>query len=172
MAKTLTASDAKPAAGAQPGTARKKSSKKGLLLVVLLLVLLGGGGGAGWWFFLRAPATADKEVRPAAPKAPIFLNLEPFTVNLQEENGDHYLQVGIVYQVADDKIVESAKVYMPILRNRILLLLSAKHPSELSTLEGKNKLVAELIAAARESLPGNTPDRGVVGAYLGAFVIQ
>ena len=39
---------------------------------------------------------------------PTFVNLDTFTVNLAEESGDHYLQVGIVYQVADDKDARAA----------------------------------------------------------------
>jgi flagellar FliL protein len=112
------------------------------------------------------------EAKPTALKPPVFHNLDPFTVNLAEENGDHYLQVSVVYQVADNKAVDEVKTYLPIIRNRILLLLSAKRPSELSTPEGKQKLVEELVAAARASIPGEAPDRGITGAFLGAFVIQ
>ena len=93
-------------------------------------------------------------------------------MNLLQENGDHYLQVGIVYQVADDKAVDAIKTYMPVIRNRILLLLSSKHPSELAQLDGKQKLVGELVVAARDALPGATPERGVESAFLSAFVIQ
>jgi len=93
-------------------------------------------------------------------------------VNLAEENGDHYLQVAVVYELSDDKAIDKVKTYLPVIRNRILLLLSAKRPSELAGAEGKQKLVNELVAAARESIPGDTPQRGVTGAYLGAFVIQ
>jgi flagellar FliL protein len=169
MAKTLTASVAKPAApAAADGPAKKKSPIKWIVLGLLIVAI---GGGAGAWYYLR-PAPSEGAAKAAEAKVPVFLNLEPFTVNLQEENGEHYLQVGIVYQVASDKVVDSAKVYMPVLRNRILLLLSAKRPSDLATAEGKSRLVAELIAAARESIPGSTPDRGVSGALLSAFVIQ
>jgi flagellar basal body-associated protein FliL len=61
---------------------------------------------------------------------------------------------------------------MPVLRSRILLLLSGKLPSELVTPEGKQKLVTELIAVARESVPGLTPEHGIDTAHLGAFVVQ
>jgi hypothetical protein len=62
---------------------------------------------------------------------------------------------------------------MPIIRNRILLLLSGKLPSELTQVDGKQKLVAELLLVARESLPeGAKPDRGIAGAFLSSFVIQ
>ena len=55
---------------------------------------------------------------------------------------------------------------------RILLLLSSKKPSDLATPAGKAKLVDELTAAVRESIPGAAPEKGIVTAYLGAFVIQ
>jgi flagellar FliL protein len=158
---------AAPVAAAAP--AAKKKSKL-LPLVLALLVLAAAGGGAAWWFLGRAHEGA--EAKPAAVKPPVFHTLEPFTVNLAEENGDHYLQVAVVFQLADDKTVDKVKTYLPVIRNRILLLLSAKRPSELAGAEGKQKLVGELVAAARESMPGDTPERGVTGAYLGAFVIQ
>ena len=69
-------------------------------------------------------------------------------------------------------ILEHLTALADTTRNRILLLLSSKRPSELSTPEGKQKLVDELVAAARASIPGTAPDRGITGAFLGAFVIQ
>ncbi len=176
MAKPATATrTAPPAKGATitelktdgSPPAKKRSKLKWIAIALLLL----GAAGGGAWYAMR-PAPASDAAKGAAAKAPVFLNLEPFTVNLLEENGDHYLQVGIVYQMSDDKAVDAAKVYMPVLRNRVLLLLSSKRPSDLGTLDGKNKLVGELITAARESIPSGSAERGVVGAFLSAFVIQ
>ena len=158
-----------PAAPAETPVVAKKKSKKLLLLSVVVLMLGAAGGGTWFWLHQQAaePQTADK-------KPPVFVTLEPFTVNLlQEAAGDHYLQVGIVYQVDGAKTVDAMKAYMPVIRNRILLLLSGKHPSELSQVDGKQKLVSELVLVARESLPdGATPERGIDGAFLSAFVIQ
>ena len=156
-----------PAADAA-APAKKKS--KLLIIIVALLVLGGAGGGAAWWFFGRAHDAAEPKVVKAKP--PVFHTLDPFTVNLAEENGDHYLQVSVVYQLVDNKAVDEVKTYLPVIRNRILLLLSAKRPRELATAEGKQKLVDELVGAARASIPGEAPDRGITGALLGAFVIQ
>jgi flagellar FliL protein len=156
-----------PAAPVETPVVAKKS-KKLLLLGVVVLMLSAAGGGAWFWLHQQPadPQIADK-------KPPIFVTLEPFTVNLLQEAGDHYLQVGIVYQVDGGKTVDAMKAYMPIIRNRILLLLSGKHPSELSQVDGKQKLVSELVLVARESLPdGATPERGIDGAFLSAFVIQ
>ena len=135
---------AKPALAAVPAAdaaaPAKKTKSKLLPIIIALLVLGGAGGGGAWWFFGRAHDAAEPKV--AKVKPPVFHTLDPFTVNLTEENGDHYLQVSIVYQVADNKIVDEVKTYLPVIRNRVLLLLSAKRPSELATAEGKQKLDA------------------------------
>jgi flagellar FliL protein len=154
--------------------AAPKKSRKMLFLIIGVLVLLLGAGGAGAWWYYRGHANPDAKHEAAAEKKapPTFVTLEPFTVNLLEESGDHYLQVGIIYQVTDAKVGDVMKVYMPVLRNRILLTLSSKRPGDIATLEGKQKLVAELVTAARESIPGEAPERGIEIAFLSAFVIQ
>lgn len=192
MATTTARPAAKPAPAAKPGTAakgaapaeeavaaapKKKSKLKLVLLVVLVLALLGGGGGAAWYFTLgtagdKAGDKAKAAAKEASHKPPVFVNLEPFTVNLAAEGADRYLQTTIVLQMTDDKAADALKGYMPVIRNRFLLLLSSKKPSELETVEGKQKLVQELIAAAQAAIPGSSPERGVAGALFSTFVIQ
>jgi len=146
----------------------KKKSRK-LLFVGIIFLMLGAAGGGIWYWLHQKPV----EAKHVEKKPPVFVTLEPFTVNLLQETGDHYLQVGVVFQVDSDKTMDAMKTYMPIIRNRILLLLSGKHPSELAQVDGKQKLVAELVMAARESLPDSAvQERGVDGAFLSAFVIQ
>src|ERR1700712_137660 len=167
MAKLKTVPAAPQAAAAEPAAKSKLPLILGI--VVGVLVLAGGGGGA--WFYMQQHKSSEPKV--VEKKAPVFVNLEPFTVNLLPESGDHYLQVGLVYQVNDDKTVEEMKTYMPVIRNRILLLLSGKRPSDLAQVDGKQKLVTELVGVARESMPGEaSPDRGINGAFLSSFVIQ
>jgi len=150
---------------AKPG----RKGRKGLVAIILLLVLAGAGGGA-WWWLNRDAGTAQANAPTSRP--PMFVNLEPFTVNLLEEEGEHYLQTSLVFQVADEKVVETMKAYLPVIRNRVLLLLSAKRPSDIASSDGKAKLVSDVTAAVRESIPGTTPERGILQAYFGAFVIQ
>jgi flagellar FliL protein len=162
--KAASDKDAKPAAKAKP------KRGKGLFVIVALLVLAGAGGGGAWWWLGRDAGTVQASTPTTRP--PVFMNLEPFTVNLLEEGGERYLQTSIVFQVTDEKVAESMKAYLPVIRNRILLLLSGKRPSDLATPAGKAKLVEEVTGAVRESIPGTTAQRGIVQAYLGAFVIQ
>jgi flagellar FliL protein len=73
--------------------------------------------------------------------------------------------------VSDDKVVDTMKQYMPVLRNRILLLLSSKKPSDLASVDGKRKLVDELVAAVKDAMP-LPAGQEVRGALLSSFVIQ
>ena len=166
MAKTATVTPMRAEAPA-PDVPKKSHALRWMVIAVFVLL---AAGGAAWYFLTAHPAGG--EAKTAALKPPVYVPLDPFTVNLAEENGDHYLQIGIVYQVSDDKLVETMKQYMPVLRNRILLLLSAKKPSDLASVEGKRKLVDELVAAVREVLPPLPPDQQLRGALLSSFVIQ
>jgi len=148
---------------------------------LLLLLLLGGAAAGGWWYYMKSqPAPAAPNVKGKAsvavaktpPKPPQFVNLEPFTVNLLGETAEHYLQVAIVFQVSDDKAGDNIKLYMPMIRDRILRLLSGMRPADLLPPAGKQQLAERIIAESRASLPGDAADKGIVNAFFASFVIQ
>jgi flagellar FliL protein len=114
------------------------------------LLLVGIAGGAGW-FFSKGSAPAAGHEEAAKADQPVheakFVALgENFTVNLQREEGDQYLQAGITLKILQPELEEKIKAQMPEIRSKLLFLLSAKKPSELQTVEGKRKLIAEIIA--------------------------
>jgi flagellar FliL protein len=165
--------------GAGEAPAAKKRKKSGLapILAVAALVLAGGGGAA--WYFLLGPgkggaaaAETAKAEKAAPKKVPTFVALEPFTVNLQDEDGAHYLQVAVVLSATDAAAVDAIKVHMPVIRNGVLLLLSSKRSDELATLPGKQKLAAEIVAEARRPLAAAGAPEGVESVYFSSFVIQ
>ncbi|MGI4847369.1 MAG: flagellar basal body-associated protein FliL [Janthinobacterium lividum] len=149
-------------------------SKKKLVMIAGLVAVLAIGGGAAWWFLGRAKpdASAHEEVKHAPVAPPVFAVLEPFTVNLQPENGDQYLQVAITLQASDAHKVDELKSYTPVLRGRLLVLLSSKKASEINTAEGKKKLVAEILNAVNEPYVPGGPKGDVNGVFLTSFVIQ
>lgn len=158
--------------GAASAAPPKKSKKKLFVMVGGLLLVLGGAGGA--WFFMgssnHAESTAAPKQEPAKP--PVFVNMEPFTVNLQAEAGEQYLQVQFTLQVGDEKQVEQIKLYMPLLRSRILLLLASKKASELASADGKRKLQEEILAQVKQPFAPQNPPQAVTGVFFTSFVIQ
>ncbi|MCX7142650.1 MAG: flagellar basal body-associated protein FliL [Proteobacteria bacterium] len=159
---------------------KKGSLLKKLLLILLPLLLIGGGAG---WYFLRNQEPQDEKPQAgkAAPakaakagptKPPTFVPLEPFTVNLQLEDVAQYLQVGISLRITDPAYTDAIKLNMPEIRNRILLLLSSKKPSQISTLEGKQALSAEIMQETTQALGSSVPASGVSSVLFTSFIIQ
>jgi flagellar FliL protein len=160
---------------------KKRSKKKLFLILFVLLLLIGGGGGAAFVFMGKSAAPAlgpDGKPLPAPvkhepEKPPIFVVLEPFTVNLQPETGgDQFLQVALTLQVIDQPQVEQLKLFMPQVRSRLLLLLSSKKASEISTPDGKKKLAAEIIAQMQQPFSAHGKPQTVNDVFFTSFVIQ
>lgn len=179
MAKSAAALKAAPVAvpvqAEAPPPAAGKRSRRGLVLVIALVLLAAGGGGWYWWKLRHAtdPKQANAVEEPRKP--PQYLNLEQFVVNLQDESAERYLQVAIVLEIANSNAADAIKLYTPIIRNRILLLLSSKQSREIGSPEGKQKLAGEILAEARQPIPaspGGKPDKGIEGVHFSAFVIQ
>jgi flagellar protein FliL len=144
------AQQAAPATAPAPAAEARPGKKKAMLLyAAIALVALGGGGGT--WWYLDGDATPGS-ARPQPVKPPVFAPLDTFTVNLQAEEGNQFLQVGLTLRLVDEPAVAALKLRMPEVRDRILLLLSSKKASELLTLEGKRKLSAEIQAAVNAIL--------------------
>ncbi len=139
---TTAAAAAKAPAEAAPEAAPKKSNKP--LLIIIIVVVLLALGGAGAWFFLL---NSDEDEAPqASAKPPVFLPLDQFTVNLQPEDGQQFLQVAMTLKVVDQAVADAIKAQLPEVRSRVLLLLSSKKASQLLSLEGKTSLAAEIVA--------------------------
>ena len=171
-----------------------KKSKKMLIVVIVLLVLLLAVGGGAAFLLLSKNKHADEGQaaeahEPEPPKVvidkshpPVFVPLEAFTVNLQRENADHYLQAVIVLRVSDAKVGEDLKLYMPEIRHRVNLLLSSKLPSEISNIEGREALAEEIMIEANDVLgyePPRRQSRGipepwgpVLSVLFNSFIIQ
>ena len=128
----------KPIKESNDGKAEKKSGRARLVIIIVAVLLLGGAGGAAAWYYGQLQSTP-------APKIPVFLSLETFTVNLEPENSDQHLQTTLTLKVGDNEAVNKIKLHMPEVRNRVLLLLSSKTASQIATVEGKKKLATELL---------------------------
>ena len=154
---------------ATPAPAPVKSKKKLIIIAAAAVLLLGGGGGAAW-FFMGSADPAHKPAKKA--EKPEFVVLDSFTVNLQPENGEQYLQIALTLQVSNLEQVELIKTNMARVRSRVLLLLSSKKASELSSTEGKGLLAKEIIAAVNQPFAEKEKPQEVRDVLFTSFIIQ
>lgn len=167
------------AAPAPAAEAAPKGGKKKLIIIiaaVVALIVVGGGGAAVFMMKKQAADAAaaeeggeDEDGDEAAPHKPakdhkaeatppVFVPLDPFTVNLADRDADRYAQVGINLQVEDAKVSDELKNYMPAIRNSILLILAHKTSEDLLNPEGKKKLAEEIRREAARAMGYEVPD--------------
>jgi flagellar FliL protein len=150
------------------------SSKKKLMIIVVASVLvLAAGGGAAAWFLTQDGATPAKQEHKAAKAGPPeYVPVDSFTVNLQPETGDQYLQVQFTLQVPNPEQGEVFKANMAQVRSRVLLLLSGKKASEINTVDGKRQLAGEILAALKAPFVDKGEPQEVVDVLFTSFIIQ
>jgi flagellar FliL protein len=183
-APKLVSKEAAPesAEGATP-VIKKKSRKKTILISAIASIILGAASGAAYFFMGSEAAPEDanaepgQEAKPAVKaepaKPPRFLVMEPFTVNLQRDAAiDQFLQISFSLQLEDEKQEELVKLYMPQARSRLLLLLSGKKASEISSVEGKKQLAKEILDQLRIPFSSQVRPLGVNEVFFTSFVIQ
>ena len=131
--------------------APKKSKKMLFIIVGVVLALAGGGGGYYYMAAKKAAAEAaedsDAPTGKNLPKRPIFVPLDPFTVNLADPGGEKMAQISINLQISDAKISEEIKAFMPAIRHNVLKIISSRESRELLTSDGKDKLAEEIAIA-------------------------
>lgn len=152
-----------------------------IIIIVAALVVLGLGGGAAW-YFLHGSGEAETAEAPKKEKSSKkkkkeehpaeYLAIEPFTVNLQPENGDQYLQVAFTLQVDGPEQAELIKANMAKVRSRVLLLLSGKKASEINTVEGKQQLAGEILAVVKAPFEEHGDEQEVTDVLFTSFIIQ
>lgn len=164
MAKPAKPADAKKAETPAADAAAPKGKKKLIIIIVAAVVLLGVAGGAA--FFLMKDKNPPAETAKAeVHKEPKFIPLEAFTVNLQKEESDQYLQISITLKVMEPELEDKIKAVLPEIRSKLNLLLSSKKPSELATVVGKKKLAIDIATEANSVLGiHNAPETVTTGA--------
>lgn len=135
----------------------KPVRRKRFPVVIAAIAVFAAVGGSGYWFLSHKSSTNDSAATQKMEAPPIYVPLESFTVNLQPETGDQFLQVAMSLRVSGATVADKLKIRMPEIRNCLLFLLSSKHASELITSAGKEKLGKEIQAELTRLLePGAT----------------
>lgn len=138
------------------GVPHKKSKKLMIIVIagVLILVLVLAGATV---LLLKNRASADRgdeEVHETADKKakktdekrspPVYLKVEPYTINLKGEMGDQYLRLEMSAEFDDQQAADAAKDYMPRIRHQTMQLLKGKMVNELNSKDGTQKLAKEI----------------------------
>ncbi|MDT8364000.1 MAG: flagellar basal body-associated protein FliL [Nitrosomonas sp.] len=158
------------AAAAVPSTEGKK---KPFLVILIALLAIGAGAGGTWYYMKTQQGDGEGAAQPAKEIPTKFIKLETFTVNLQSEEDDpRYLQVELVIKVNETSVVDTIANKTPEIRNQILLLLSSKKATEISTLEGKQQLSQDISEAIKQKIEPEALQADILDLLFTSFIIQ
>ncbi|MDQ1244211.1 MAG: flagellar protein FliL [Campylobacterota bacterium] len=98
----------------------------------------------------------------------ILYPLDTFTVNLKSDAGQRYLKATISLELNGQELSMELDNKSPVIRDRIIRILSSKTLEEISSKKGKQKVSEQII----DTLNSMITDGSVKGIYFTEFVIQ
>ncbi|SES01147.1 flagellar FliL protein [Vreelandella subterranea] len=157
--------------------AESSGGPKKLLWVMIILVLLSSAGAAAAIYMVLNDRDGDNSEstseQVAESRPPVFLTIEPFTVNLADDrHGTRLLYTGITLRVADEDTRELLEEHMPQVRSRLLTVLSGQEASELTSSEGKQRLAATINERLSEPFDENQPPPELREVLFTEFIVQ
>ena len=157
----------------------KKSSKKMMIIVGLVVLLLAGAGG-GYYFMMGDETETDEEQveevveeeDDTAVEEVYYDMSKPFIVNFPKGSEARLIQVSVSLLVKGEDTVEALKKHEPMIRNNLLMSISAKGAKNLKTKEGKEELRADMLKEIGNVMEKMTGKNKVKNLFFTAFVMQ
>jgi flagellar protein FliL len=149
----------KPEPAAEGGDAPKKKGKMMLFIIIGVVVVALLGVGAFFLLKPKPPAEGDEEdgghakvekvkkkdkKKDAHAPPPFYKFDKPFTVKLQAEGGEAYLQAEVQLKLLDAALIDELKVYDPEIKHKVTLLLLGKKSTDLNNPQGVQMLSNEI----------------------------
>lgn len=118
-------------------------SIKLILIILIVLVLIGIGGGAAAFFMMQKNASASGEhavPEEHIPVKPIFYSLSPFVLSLTGDRRARYMQIELSIKILDEKYREFLADYSPMIRHRLIEVLSGLPYTDVIQPEAPDKI--------------------------------
>ena len=139
-------------------------SKKVIILGVSAVLLLGGGAAAALKlgvFGGRAPiATA-----PAPPKV-AYVEVREMTLRLADTGSEHYIKLDPVLAVRAAE-AEAMENKIPVVRDRIVAVVTARSSNELASPVGQRKLKEDLVSTLHKDFQND-----LVDIYFSDYLVE
>jgi len=153
-------------------TEEKPVKKSGVMLkwiiigaVSLCIVAAAVGGGL---YYFHGAETAKKKPQAPPPIIGTLWPMEPYIVNLRDNNGERYLKVVLQLEMSNPELLSELNLLKPKLRDSTLDLLSTRSYQELQEFSGKQKLREDIMIRLNSFLTSGK----IVRIYFTDFVIQ
>jgi len=140
-------------------------SKK-LIIIVAAVVLLGGGGSGYYFFFMAKKPGVKVAALPPPPPKVAYVEVKEMTLRLADAHDEHYIKLSPVLAVPVKKSDEMTDK-LPIVRDRIVTIVTARASTDLVSPAGKDKLKADLMTALHRDFQDD-----VVEIYFSDYLVE
>ncbi|GGX78082.1 flagellar basal body-associated protein FliL [Litchfieldella qijiaojingensis] len=152
-------------------------TRKPWWLLGILVILFSMGSSVAVFYFMDSRAEIQPQVQaepePLVGPTPIFVEIKPFTVNVQSRQYDQrLLYVGLSLQVGNEMTSKILQEHMPQVRSRLLTLLSSQHAEDLTTPEGKKALSEQILSLFERPLADPQPPLAINDVLYTEFIVQ
>ena len=151
----------------EPAAVEAAPKKKGPPVIVLIAITaLVAFGGA----FVTMKTVFAKHAKTGPTPVVIgeTVPLDEFLINLADTDSSHYVKTTIALGLVQGKTAEDFKTKVPLVRDVVVMAMSAKTLSQVESTSGKEELKKELLTSINKGLGDNT-----VGAiYFEGFATQ
>jgi flagellar basal body-associated protein FliL len=167
-----------------------------IIIAVLATMLLGGGLVAATFYFVNgmqatqmdatkiakseddADTEEDEEEVEEEPKGPlIYHSMDPkFVVSFRDQRTARFMQFSFEVTTRDKSVIELLDGHSPAIRSNLLMLFDNQNHADMTTREGKQQLLLNIVTEINETLEKMTNKDELKGAveaaYFTSFVIQ
>ncbi|MZP30541.1 hypothetical protein GTO91_12540 [Heliobacterium undosum] len=139
---------------AETENAPKKKPLNMKLIIIAVAVLVSAAiiAVAVFKFFISPDAVSDHTPKASAPKTVgVLFEAGDFTTNLADPGGKRFLKAKVILELneekKDEKKLAELKEHLPVIRDRILYILSAKTVEDFQVSDSKEKVKKDILVA-------------------------
>jgi len=173
----------------QEAPAEKKSSNMLMIIIIVVLILIIILGALSFLLLsgtdepvqqqapqpqersssqARVPSASSQNDSRLLSQIGVLYPLDTFTVNLKSDSARRFLKATISLELDNSKLSIELDAKSPVIRDRVIRILTSKTLEEISSQRGKQKVSDQII----DTLNAMISDGRVKGIYFTEFVIQ
>lgn len=120
----------------------------------------------------EAEEAAEEVAEPSGPE--LYQGLHPaMVVNFRDEFGEpHYMQLEMEVMARDQDVINAVREHTPLIRNNLILLFSSLKYEDVTTREGKEKMLAAGLAEIQSIMEPRVGKPNAEALYFTTLIIQ
>jgi len=140
-------------------------SKKIIIIAVSAVLVLGGGSFAVLKFFGSPKQGSDRSQTAEVPKV-AYVEIRQMTLRLADASSEHYIKLDPVLAVRF-KEAQAMEDKIPVVRDRIVTVVTARSSRDLSSPNGERKLKEDIVAALHKDFQDT-----LVDIYFSDYLVE